>query len=153
MQFSGRAFWSLLGFLKNVGAMLRHVSKGMWGVIAGFLKKSLVRHFLENSTLAVSPLRRYSNCTSGTSFGGALRFGGCAFSAHLSSYVTFSLKPTTTRLGGIRSNLKPLRPSQRLWTSRVSSAIDVMAGNDACVEVLSEAIFRQPRAGTLEFGP
>ena len=42
--------------VKNVGAMLRHVSKGMWGVIAGFFEQSLVRHFLENSTPAFFPL-------------------------------------------------------------------------------------------------
>ena len=31
-------------------------------------------------------------------------------------------------------------------------AIDDMAGNNACVEVLFEANFRQPRADPLEFG-
>ena len=40
-----------------------------------------------------------------------------------------------------------------MWTARVSSAIDDMAGNTACVEVLFEATFRQPRADPHEFGP
>ena len=73
--------------------------------------------------------------------------------AHRASPLILNLKPTQTRLEGIRSNLEPVRSSQRLWTARVSSAIDDMAGNSACAEVLFEATFRQPRAGPLEFGP
>ena len=36
-----------------------------------------------------------------------------------------------TRLGRITSNLEPLRSSQQMWTARVSSAIDHIAGNNA----------------------
>ena len=74
-----------------------------------------------------------------TSFGGALWFGGVAFPVHRTSQLTL--------------NLKPPRSSWRLWTARVSSTIDDMAGNNACKEVLFEATFRQPRADPHEFGP
>ena len=69
------------------------------------------------------------------------------------SQLTFNLKPTKIRLERIRSYLKPPRSSWRLWTARVSSAIDDMAGNNACMEVLFEATFRQPRADPHEFDP
>ena len=72
-----------------------------------------------------------------TSFGGALRFGGVAFPVHRTSQLTLNLKPTKTRLERIRSNL----------------ATDDVAGNNACMEVLLEATFRQPRADPHEFGP
>ena len=37
------------------------------------------------------------------------------------------------------SQLKPLRSRLRQWTARVSSAIDVTGGNNACVELRFEA--------------
>ena len=46
-----------------------------------------------------------------TSFGGALRFGGCAFPVHRTSQLTLNLKPTKTRLERICSNLTQLRQS------------------------------------------
>ena len=76
-----------------------------------------------------------------------LRFGGCAFPVHRTSQLTFySQADQETRLGRIRSNLKPLRSSQRLWTARVSGANDDTAGNNACVEVLLKQLFasREP---------
>ena len=79
----------------------------------GLFGQSLVCHFLENSTTVL--LFHFDSIFDfahqrqklDTSFGGALRFGGCAFPVHR----TWNLKPTKTRLESIRSNLRPLRSS------------------------------------------
>ena len=127
---------------------MRHVSKDMWVVIAGFLDRVWCAIFsrtplLRVSTLEVFLILHISDKHWITSFGGALRFGGVAFPVHRTSQLTLNLKPTKTRLERIRNYLKPPRSSKRLWTARFSSAIDDMAGNNACMEVLFEATFRQ----------
>ena len=139
-----------------VGEMWGHVSKGMCGCDCWLFEQSSVCHVLENTTPALfSTLKlililhisdkRWIPVLVVHSVSEAALFPCTS--------LTFNLKPTKTRLGRIRSNLGPLGSSQRLWTARVSSAIDDVAGNNACVEVLFEASLRQPRAGFLEFGP
>ena len=130
----------------------------MWGCDCCLFGQSLVCHFLENSTPAFLHFDSifdfaHQRSTLDTSFGGALRFGGVAFPVHGTSQPTLNLKPTKTRLERIRSHLEPPRSSKRLWTARVSSAIDDMAGNNACTEVFFEATFRLPRADPHELGP
>ena len=109
---------------------MRYYSRGMCGCDCWLFEQSLVCHFRENSTLALfSTFKVFFD-----------------FFAHQRQTLdtNFGSEASQTRLGRIRINLKPLSSSQRLWTARVSGAIDDMAGNNACVEVLYEATFRQP---------